>query len=173
MELKLDIKKSLISDYLGYLFDQDEEGRFLITRKNLAGKYICSMVEYSYKPPKREGSVTLILPSCPALKSGEQRFIYLSAESQAKVNDYLEAIFDLDFERYWAKGLQLKLPQKDIIYAFMTSRKLASLDQDPETLKKRIFRSSTRQQKSVYKQLLNKAHYTDRLISEQLKSDLI
>ena len=173
MVLTIDIKKSLISDYLNFLFQTDEDGCFLVTRKNLAGRFICAMVEYSYKPTHNTGSVTMVLPSCPALKSGEKRYIYLSTESQAKVNDYLEAIFDLDFERYWMQGVKMNIPQKDIIYAFINSRKLATFEQDPETLKKRIYRSSTRKLQSIYKQLLNKAHYTDRIISEQLKDDVI
>ena len=170
MELTLEIKKSLIRDYLGYLFPRDEAGRYLVTRKIAAGHYICSMVEYAHKPPHSRGSIVMLLPACPALKSGATRFLYMSAETQAKVNDYLEVVFDLDFERYMLKGEQMGIPQKDIIYAFINSRGLASFDQDPETLKKRAYRQSTRQMQSIVKQLLNKADYTNRIISEQIKA---
>lgn len=171
MELTLTIRKPLIRDFLAFLFEMDASGRYIITRKIPAGQLLCSLVEYSYKPVPEKGNVKIVLPGCSGLKTAETRFIYLSAESQAKVNDFLEATFDTDFDRYWIQGLKMGIAQKDIIYAYMVSRKLFLFDQDPETLKKRIYRNSKRQIQSIYKQLLNKASYNDRVISNQLRSE--
>lgn len=172
MELKISIEKKLLQDFLGFLFPKDVSGYYKVTRKVNVGRLLCSLVEYSYKPVEQRGDLTLVLPACRSLKSADNRFVYLSAESEAKFVDFLDATFDIDFDRYWIAGLKLGLPQKDIIYAYITSRKLVSLNDDIETLKKRMYRGSTRQMQSVYRQLLNKAQYADRLVHDQLKSSI-
>lgn len=170
MEVTIDIRKHFIRDYLGYIFPKDDSGRYVVTNLHPSGKYICSMVEYSYKPVKIKADLTLKLPAGNSLKSGPNRFAYVSAEAQAKINDYLEAIFELDFERFRLIGSQIGMNKKDVIYAFISSRKLASFSEDIEMLKKREYRQSLRAQQEMYLLLKNKAKYLDRVIREKLKS---
>jgi hypothetical protein len=100
------------------------------------------------------------------------KFLFLSSENEARFNDYLEAVFNLDFDRYWVNGLQLGISKQDIVYAYIQSRKLGEDVSIDETLKKRIYRKTARRQQFLHKQLLNKAGYHDRLIIDSLKNGI-
>lgn len=170
MEMTINIKKELIRDFFLYLFDKTEEGVVVISRTVDAGKLIASLVEYSDKPINQSGNTIVRLPMCDSLQSASNHFMYLSAESENKLNDYLEVSFNLDYDRYWIQGLKLGIAQQEIVYSYIVSRKLGSLNMDTEMLKKRMYRYTTKRITHIHKRLTNKAAYADRLIRESMQN---
>lgn len=171
MEIDVIIRKDILRDFLGYIFECDASGAFLVSHSHPAGKLLCSLVEYTYKPvAPAAGASRLILPSCRSLSTARGRFVYVSKENQEKFNDYLEAIFDLDFNRFYMAGQRLGFRQKDVLYSYINSRRLESAGQDQEMLKKRGYRQSVRDMNARCKKLANRVQYINRQIASDLKN---
>lgn len=166
------IRKRIILDFLGYLFERDSAGCIVVNRRIAVGKFIHAMVEYSFKPVSHQQSDTLFVMPRTSRSTAMGKYMFVSAENNEKFNDYIEAYFDLDFDRYWIHGLLLGIPKQDIIYAYIKSRKLCDDLSIEETLKKRMYRKTARQQQTLHKKLMNKANYNDSLIVEGLKNEL-
>ncbi len=172
MEVTIKIRKPYIRDFMRYLFGEDPQG-FITVKHNLPfGKYICSLVGYSEQPVTKEGDTVLRLPQCDALATGPRRFLYMTEEAVAKINDYIEALFELDLDRYVIQGRKMGYQYKDIINAYIASRQLISFDGDTETLKKRVMRQTTRDMSALQKTLFNKSFYRDTQIRNSIKNDI-
>ena len=175
MDVYVKIRKRIILDFLGYLFECDNsEGgpRFIVSRRIDAGRYLHALVEYSYKEVDHDAECVVFVLPRTSLSTAMGKFLFLSSENEGRFNDYLEAVFNLDFDRYWVNGLLLGISKQDIVYAYIQSRKLGEDLSIDETLKKRIYRKTARQQQFLHQQLLNKAGYHDRLIIDSLKNGI-
>lgn len=80
-----------------------------------------------------------------------------------QLNKALRAAFDLDFIGYYRKGQAAEFAKKDIIEAFVTSRKLVSTD-CVDALYKRVYRRQQREAATLVKKLIRKAYYIDESI---------
>lgn len=170
MELTIDIRKPLFEDYLNYYFDRDDLGRFKVSHRQSVGKLLCSMVEYSYRPVEQKGRTRLLFSACSSLSTAQGRFMFISRENQAKFSDYLEAVFAVDFDRFYLTAQKYGIPQKDIILAFISSRRLVSMEQDTEMLKKRAYRQSLREIAERHKQLTNRIQYVTSKVEAEVKN---
>ena len=96
--------------------------------------------------------------------------MFISRENQAKFSDYLEAVFAVDFDRFYLTAQKYGIPQKDIILAFISSRRLVSMEQDTEMLKKRAYRQSLREIAERHKQLTNRIQYVTSKVEAEVKN---
>lgn len=165
MHVNLFIKKELYRDYLNYLFPLSD-GCYQVTRDNEFGKMLCSRVQYSSLPVKTEpGTIRLQLPRSRPLANAGNYFLHYTKEDQAKLNDALDVLFHIDFDRYYLQGRKRNEMQKDIIQSFIITRKLVKLIGDNEMLKKRIYREEVENLKIVTEKLIKKAYYRNEYIN--------
>lgn len=174
MQVALEIRKALYRDYLNYLFSRDQEGRYIVTRGNDFGKLLCSRVQYSQLPVKKgqpgEKTIVLLLPSSRPLANARNHYLFYTKEDQEKIQDLLEVVFNIDFDRFYLQGCKMQMMQKDIIQSFIVTRKLVNLIGDNETLKKRQYRDELVTLKNLTSSLLKKADYRNSLITNSLKT---
>lgn len=172
MIVLIDIKKSYLRDYLNYLFAY-ENGSYSVFRHNDFGKALCALVSKSdtiVRHPVNENTVRLLLPKTRSIKSHRNHFLHYTVEDQLKLNDLLEVLFNIDFERYYHMGIQLGLQQKDVIHDFIVSRRLATMVGDVETLKKRQYRKEQKAIEKMKNHLLQKIWYRDRVIKTTIEN---
>ena len=170
MIVHLHLKKDLHREYLNYLFEKQND-LFLVTRKHDFGKLICSRVRYINLPLNEEqksGNTKLVIPNTRATGTAGNHWLYFTKEDQQKLADELEAIFNIDFDRYYLQGRKLDMQQKDIIQSFIINRKLFEMTGDVEMLKKREYRDTVKNLEIRTKSLLKKAQYRNERIEYSL-----
>jgi len=169
----LSIKKDLYRDYLNYLFELSHNS-YVVSRHHDFGKLLCSLVKYSSLPvviEKDAKAISFLLPKSRPLATAGNYYLYYTEEDQQKLNDNLEVLFNIDFDRYYLEGCKQGMMQKDIIQSFVISRNLISLSTDTnETLKKRQYRDRIEILKKLSEQLNQKAFYRNRLIEKAIIS---
>jgi hypothetical protein len=176
MTIHLSIRKELYRDYFIHLFPTDPSGALQITRDSDLGKLICALVRYSDFPVKDqipEDAIQIKLPATNSLRIAQDRFLFLSREDQLRINDLIEVFFNIDFDRYYLKGLKIGLQQKEIIESFIVTRKLTRLMSDNETLKKRQYRQELDLLKERVEQLRQRAYYRNQKIEFEPEKYLI
>ena len=169
MIVTLPLKKELHRNFLGYLFPY-VNGCYQISRKQDFGKLICSRVRHSELPVKNIAGVQLFLPLTRATDNAKNHFLYFSKEDQHKLEDELEVMFNIDFDRYYLNGRKLGYMQKDIIHAYIISRKLITITGDVEMLRKREYRDAVKMIEIRTKSLLKRAQYRNERIEEAMLS---
>lgn len=176
MKIILRITKPLYREYFNFIFPPSEDGSYKITRETDLGKAICGFVKYSNMPVLEEltsDHITIHLPNANSLSNAKNYHCYLTKEDQLKINDLIEVFFNIDFDRYYLKGLAIELQQKEIIESFIVSRKLTNLLSDNETLKKRHYREEIKNLKVRVEQLRQKAYYRHKQIEFEPEKYLI
>lgn len=172
--IQLEIKKPLYREYISFLFEQQEDGRYKVTRESDFGKALCSFVRYSHgKQEKIHEAVSLVLPDSDSVKNAKNYHCYFSREDTRRLNDLLDVFFHIDFDRFYLNGRKLGIMQKDIIESFIISRKLTNLLNDNETLKKRQYREEIQLLQQRTKILSRKAWYRNERIEENIKGFLV
>jgi len=172
MIAKIFIKKELHKSYLNFLFEKDQNQNYKVTRLTDFGKLLTSLVRYSKTPVttlKRQPNAiftSFVLPASRPLANAGNYYLYFTAEDQEKINDYLDAIFNIDFDRYYLNGKRTELQQQEIIQTFILSRKLTQYIGDNETLKKRHYREDIKLLKKYTDLLITKAYDRNNRIKE-------
>ena len=172
MIVLIDIKNPLLREYLHSQFAY-EGSAFSIFRHNTFGKALCAMVRKSDLPVPHtitDRTIKLRLPNTKSIRSHRNHFLYYTVEDQLKLNDLLEALFEIDFDKYYLVGLRMGMQQKDVIHNFILSRKLVSMIGDVETLKKRQYRKEKNALQKATNHLLQKVHYRDRIIKNTIET---
>lgn len=160
-------KKEVIRLFLHYLFEQLPDGSLKVTRDTQAGKLITCFVRYSDRPIVESpdaGSLVLRLPRSKSLDTAPNHFLYFSQEDVHRINDLLEVFQNLDLDRYYLKGMRQGFQQKEVIESYIISRKLCSLFDENEVLKKRQYREEIRAFEDLVEQLRKKAWYRNQSI---------
>ena len=171
MIAEISINKEILIDYFKYLF-KEEDGVFQISSTKDIGKYLISRVSYSDTPVKSiPGSIKIKLPKT-ANSTGENKYLYYTKEAIEKINFELDAIFSIDFDRYYLQGLKLNLQQKEIISDYILSRNLISAGGDIERLKKRKYREDIKNLEKMTRFLKNRSYQRHHIIEESLKSHI-
>lgn len=166
MTVLFTLRKKMLREYLHFLFAL-EDGSFSVFRTSDFGKLLCSLVKYSHVPVSQErdeNAIYFTLPLSRPTANAKNYYLYFTKEDEAKLTDYLEVLFNIDFDRYYLKGVRSGYQQKDIIQAFIISRKLVGLIGDNERLKKRLYRDEQKTLKNVTDTLLKKAYYRNHAI---------
>ncbi|MEQ8548724.1 MAG: hypothetical protein RIC03_12480 [Cyclobacteriaceae bacterium] len=158
MKIYLPIKKELLKCYLSYLFES-EGNEFKVSATCDFGSAMVSYVRYSSVPVDHDQNDVLFrLPVLDRISNARNYHLYYNKEDTARLNELLRLYFNLDFDRYYMRGLKLKERQKDIIMSFIVSRKLTGLVSDVETLKKRHYRSELKILEERVKKMMNMAY---------------
>ncbi|WP_421977846.1 hypothetical protein [Roseivirga seohaensis] len=176
MIITVEIKKQLLRSYLKYVTTYTEGNTHLITRTTDFGKFVCSLVRDVPKPnrlPDTPETVHFKLPRANSLEVSRNKFAVILKSDQKKIEDFLEATFNLDYNQYYIEGIKLGFKQKEIIEAFIVSRKLSEIYSDNETLKKRQYRDDQKRLEKLKVSLLNKANYRNKAIESQFEPFLV
>ena len=165
MTIELSIESAIYCDYLRYLFPADDRnGSVLkVNGSTTFGQLLIASVRESPLPVAHltgDHVVTLRLPKQDATQDLENKFIYYSTADQKRLNLALKAIFSMDFHDYYRRGESTGFAKKDIIEAFIVSRKLANAD-PTEALHKRVYREQAKRCQQLTKYLLRKAYYIE------------
>ena len=161
MRLYFKVDNEMLTDYMRYLFDSGKTVPLKVTATSELGELLIAHARISDRPvPKPEGDnvIEIELPLNNATQSLANHFLYYSKGDTHRLNMGLRAIFDIDFRTYYLKGLDLDWPKKDIVAAFITSRKLFSTD-PYDSLHKRAYRREVAKQNKLTQKLLRKAYY--------------
>lgn len=172
MTISFPAASRLLADYLRYLFPPDGNGVLEVTETSSTGKLMLAFAKCSQEPVQVTGQhvVRLALPHYN-MSSLKNRFLYYAKDDITRINLALRAEFDLDFEAYFRRGEALDIQKKDIIDAFIFSRKLTS-EEDPDTLQqtyatlhKRVYRKQLKDLEDIRRKLLRKAYYINESIN--------
>ncbi len=166
MIVRLKVDSKMYADYLAYLFPPDADGVLKVTSEHLLGNLLISHCREAPRPifnTEENLMITLRLPQCESTQNLRNKFLYYNAGDMLQLNKALRAAFDLDFIGYYRKGQAAEFAKKDIIEAFVTSRKLVSTD-CVDALYKRVYRRQQREAATLVKKLIRKAYYIDESI---------
>lgn len=130
----------LLQKYLRKEFDSQSSGTIVVNRNNLIGKFISCNTRWSKeKPFHREKSIPIEIPDTPYLHM-ELYYGYMTREDERRVNDFIQAKFDMAIEQFFTKAYTHKFLQKDIIAAIIDYYDLPNNLSTFDMLKKRDFR---------------------------------
>lgn len=161
MELKFKARDPLTVDYLRYLFKSPADGAIRISLSNDFGRMVVGMFKTSDRPvesPEGPNVVTLRLPSHWTTQAARTKYAYLTETDMQRLNMILLALFNIEIDTYYIKGIQAGMAKCDIINAFIVSRRLVTLDYT-DTLNKRIYRSTLSSLKEKAELIHRKARY--------------
>ena len=163
MTVKINIKNKVLYNYLAYLFNRNPDGSFRVTMKNEFGRLVVALVRRSPdEVPLEEGQFTanLLLPKNALTKNAELSYLYFTGQDAARLNVLLDTIFTLDLNSYYQKGCKKRIQKREIIEAFVVSRKLVD-DDFAETLGKRVYREELKTCRELVSSLYDKARYNN------------
>lgn len=163
MTVKFNAKNKVLFNYLIYLFPPNPSGTLRVTIKNDFGRLVVALVSRSPDEvplEKNEFTVNLRLPKNTLTKNAELCYLYFTDQNQARLNLLLDALFNLDLNTYYQKGCKRNIPKRDIIEAFVVSRRLF-VDDFAETLGKRIYREQLHDFRDLITSLYEKARYNN------------
>lgn len=178
MTVNISIKDEILRRYLRHLARESEGNIFRVTRDNDFGKYITSLVKTTNTKINQELdpaiTVTIRLPKSNSLASAQNYHLHIPKEDQRKIEDHLRALFNLDVDRYYLEGLRIgDWEQKEIIESFIIDRQMSDLMSDNERIKKRIYRQSLQDLKSLTSKILRGARYRNQEIEVNIERNLV
>lgn len=156
------VDEVLLTDYIKFLFPEEKDTKYLkVSGSHPFGKLVIANVSVSGRPvapPEGTNIVTLHLPKQDATQDLANKFLYYTAGAICRLNAALKATFDMDFHDYYQRGIDLGYQKKDIIDAFIISRKLCSVD-PADALNKRTYRHELKKMEKYTAYLSRKANY--------------
>lgn len=144
MQIKFRPDDQLIFDYLRYLFNAKSGEPIRLTLANDFSRMAVGLYKVSDKPddrPDDELTTTLVLPRHQTTYAAMNRHIFFTNVDTKRLNMILDALFNIDLDTYYLQGIQAGMPKRDVIEAFIVSRRLISTDYT-DTLNKRTYRTS-------------------------------
>lgn len=168
MSVEFPVDKPILAEYLAYLFPSQEDGKGLaVTTTRPLGALLLANVDTAPAPVPTEGAniVLLDLPRHGAATSHlDGKWLHYTKGRAQLLNMALQATFDLDFEGYYRRGERLGFSKKEIVEAFIFSRKL-----NPDcfdAIHKREYRRQIRTQQETQEWLVRRAYYIDEKIDK-------
>ena len=98
------------------------------------------------------------LPLVRALDGCRNKWMQYPATAVPRINHLLQGCFELDFYRYYLKGLQYGYEKQEIVESYVLSRNLTT-GEPFDTLHKRVYRQELALMKKKSALLLRKAKY--------------
>lgn len=165
VHVKLKVNSQVNLDYLAYRYPPDAAGTLAVSSDTLGKLLIahCRISDMPVMEPDGDNVVTLALPVNQATQALANKWVYYSAADCSALNMAISAVFDLDFTGYYRKGEALGIKKKDIVEAYIVSRRLFSADCF-DALHKRVYRRSQDTMEQLTRKLLRKAYYIDESI---------
>ena len=163
----LSITDSILQDYCRYLFPEMQDGFLKVTNKAMFGRLLISHLKVSDTPvpftADPQSRMVFSFPILPSSKTLADKWLYYDKTDTESLNDTLKALFDQDFYVFYFNGLHSEYQKRDIINAFIASRKLYSREEF-DVLSKRAYRKEQRYQKIIFEKLLNRAERIDKIL---------
>lgn len=166
VEVEFRASSGMLSDFLSFLYSPEDDGSFAV-KSDLFGKLLVSHLRGSIMPVPSVGGefvVKLRMPVNDVTRHYEKMWAYYTESDMASLNMALAAVFDLDFAGYYRKGESMGYQKKDIVDAYITSRKLFSADCF-DALHKRVYRKGQAAYEAIRRRLVRKAYYIDESIN--------
>lgn len=149
-------------DYLRYLFPRDKEtGHYIVSSTTLVGSVATNLAEPALLPvelPKEKGKTAVILDLPTVAQLPRNRWMQYSRTDMIRINEILTDCFELDFYRYYLKGIQFGYEKKEVVETYVISRNLVT-GEPFDTLHKRVFRKEMEIMSQKVEQLRRKAKY--------------
>jgi hypothetical protein len=158
------IDNGLQLDFLQYIFPKDEKtGRYKVTSTNLVGEAATYLAQPVLEPAElapEEGKTLCILelPAMEGLSDCRNKWVAYSKNSMIRINHLLKVYFEMDFYRYYLKGLQYGYEKQEIVEMYVISRNLTT-GEPFDTLHKRVYRHEQKLMAAKVRQLRRKAKY--------------
>lgn len=169
MTVFLQLETELLTDYCRYLFPPaTPDGPCKVSESHSFGKLLISHCRISERPVARPAGDFVLefeLPMSNTTQTLNNKFLYFSKGDADRLNAGLKALFDIDFYSYYQKAEGCGMQKKEIIDAFVTSRKLFNSDPD-EALHKRIYRQEATKRKRTMKLLLRRIYYLNETLDD-------
>lgn len=140
MDIKLQFTNKTNEAFLRLAMQSNKAGSIFISRKSEIGKYICSRVRYSNLPVKQSSGTWLDIPYATS-KSKDIYYLYFSVEDQKRINDYLEAMFNIFFREVMLEGREKGIKYISVLESYMEGIKLTDDNKIYERLKKFDYRN--------------------------------
>ncbi len=165
MTVQFKIDGQMYADFLKYLFPPQEDGTLQVSMTHGLGVLFALFAKESIiqMPPPTGASVcSLNLPDCKMTKKLKNRWLYFDTHSTYLLNKALKAYFAIDFSTYLQLGEGVH-KKKDIIEAYIFSRRLINTD-NLESLQKKAYRRELTKIKFIVKILTRKGKYINESI---------
>ena len=169
MTVFLELETELLTDYCRYLFPPvNSEGPCKVSEAHDFGKLLISHCSISDRPvakPTGEFVLEFEFPVSNTTQTLNNKFLYFTKGDADRLNAGLKALFEIDFYSYYQKAENFGMQKKEIIDAFVTSRKLFNSDPD-DALHKRIYRQEANKRKRTMKILLRRIYYLNEALDD-------
>lgn len=165
VDVELKVSSQMLADFLTFLYPPKEDG-ILAVKSDVFGKLLVAHLRGSDIPVTARSGETVVklrMPINDITRHFEKLWPYYNEADEASLNMALAAVFDMDFAGYYRKGESLGYQKKDIVDAFITSRKLFSTDSF-DALHKRVYRKGQASFEAIKQRLVRKAYYIDESI---------
>lgn len=160
----INICDGITLDFLGYIFPRDwETGEYKVSVTSIPGAaaaYLALPSDHKVVPaPVKDSSiVTLRLPQVDDIRSLSGKFAWYPPECERRINHLLKDYFDLDFYKYYMRGMEYGYRKQDIVEMYLVSRGMDP-DENWDALHKRVYRKEVRTIKDRMNTLQRKARY--------------
>ncbi|MEF8984591.1 MAG: transcriptional regulator [Bacteroidales bacterium] len=150
--------KPYLADFCRHEFRELKDGSILIRRRHDIGKMIFSQVNASPVPVKKrpvmEDAATFTLPiSSESDLLG--KFLYVDRWGQEKIQEFIQAKFNLRAEHFFQRGYKKGYSQKRIVEAFLCGYNIRNNALSYEAVKKNDYRKRQREIREISKELKN------------------
>ncbi|MBR1510933.1 MAG: hypothetical protein IJ623_09820 [Bacteroidales bacterium] len=161
---EINIDNGLTLDFLSFIWPKSPDNlQYKVSTTSIPGAaaaYLALPCESMKRPaPARDATtVSLSLPALADIPGTRNTFAWYPPEFETRINRLLAEYFELDFYKYYLRGLQYGYRKQDIIEMYLISR---SMDPDEhwESLHKRAYRQEVRTMREKAVLLNRKARY--------------
>jgi len=174
--VKLPIFNPIHRNFLYGLFRQELETPIVLDRNQDLGAYISSWIRYADTPKIHDNEMCVdVVAPIRISRSADKHFLNFSKEDVQKINDHIKSVYEFDRDRFIYSGSKQDYQQKDVIEAYIISRKLIPFfNGDIETIKKREYREEINLLKKMANnmrlQAYRKAKRIDLVVSSAVSS---
>lgn len=160
----INISDGMTFDFLAYIFKRDGDTGFYkvstTTIPGAAAAYLAMPTEHKFHLPEKKGftPATLCLPWVEGTRSLAGKFAWYPPECELRINALLRDYIELDFFKYYLRGMEYGYQKQEIVEMYLISRTMDP-DKNWEALHKRAYRKEMNTIKERMAILQRKARY--------------
>jgi hypothetical protein len=150
------ILKKHLADYCRHEFELTANGNIILNRKHDIGKVIDSLTIPSRTPVKPQKDPDLVRFELPLSSKVDLnlKYFYVDKWREQKIQDYIEAEFNLRTKLFFEKGYQLGYTQKEIIEAFLSFYNIKHNSISYDAVKQNDFRRRRKTRQIIANEIL-------------------
>lgn len=149
--------KPHLADFCRHEMRQDKEGNIILSRKTDIGKYIYSNIVTADTPVKGlpvSDPVNFLVPVTGANQYVmKYRFVHVSRWGEEKIQDYIEAEFNLRMRLLFEIGYRKNYTQKQIVESILQGYNIKNTALNYEAVKKSDYRNNRKNRKIIFDDL--------------------